>query len=74
MNDASHRMKLNHQKSHEQGPARQTESRNGTVEFQTAEEMLRHDAATVDVPEGIAGRLAESAGETHPAPWWKRWF
>jgi len=47
----------------------------GGLEFGTAEEMLRHDAAHVKVPAAVADRLAESVRSEPPAgPWWKKWF
>ena len=45
-------------------------------EFQTAEEMLRHDALHTPVPPAIAYRLEQSIGPQtgRPQPWWRRWF
>jgi hypothetical protein len=46
-------------------------------EFQSAEEMLREDAAHVEVPEAIKTRLAESIAQEMPAKsgsWWKKLF
>lgn len=45
-----------------------------TLEFRSAEEVLRHDAATIEVPESIGVRLAESAASTPSDPWWRRLF
>jgi hypothetical protein len=44
------------------------------AEFSNAEEVLRHDAAQVEVPRAVAERLNESiANEPKPAKsWWKR--
>jgi hypothetical protein len=47
------------------------------VEFESAEEMLRHDATQVQPPERIEKRLKESlANEPQPAQssWWRRLF
>jgi len=43
-------------------------------EFQTAEELLRHDASQTAVPPAVARRLDESIQrEPKPErPWWKR--
>ena len=43
-------------------------------EFQTAEELLRHDAGQTQVPPAVAQRLDESIQhEPKPArPWWRR--
>ena len=47
-------------------------------EFATAEELLRADAAIVEVPSGVAERLSESLGREgafyQPRSWWSRWF
>lgn len=46
-------------------------------EFSTAEEALRCDAAQIEVPPAIAGRLQESINR-EPAPpkksWWRRFL
>jgi hypothetical protein len=46
----------------------------GAAEFTHAEEILRHDAAQVEVPRAVAERLNESiANEPKPSKsWWKR--
>lgn len=45
-------------------------------EFETAEELLRFDAAHTAVPPSVAERLQESIrSQTTPdRPWWKRWL
>ena len=46
----------------------------GAMEFQTAEELLRHDAAQTAVPPEIALRLSQSISQS-PAPrrpWWRK--
>jgi hypothetical protein len=46
------------------------------LEFQSAEELLRHDAAQTAVPPEIARRLSQSIARS-PAPrrpWWRRWI
>ena len=47
-------------------------------EFNSVEEMLRHDALHTPVPPAIAHRLAESLAADPPAArssaWWRRWF
>ena len=45
-------------------------------EFANVEEMLREDAAQVEVPETVKTRLADSIAQ-EPAksgPWWKKFF
>lgn len=46
------------------------------IEFETAEELLRHDAIHTPVPPGIARRLQESLDQTPSAsqPWWRRFI
>ena len=45
-------------------------------EFESVEQMLRHDALHTPVPPGIARRLQISMGgqRVPSAAWWKRWF
>ena len=51
----------------------QTESQS-QHEFQTVEELLRHDAHQTPVPQTIARRLQESIelNPPPPRPWWRR--
>jgi len=45
-----------------------------STEFATAEELLRHDAAQIEVPGAVADRLNESIAK-EPKPvrtWWRR--
>ena len=46
------------------------------TEFQSAEDLLRHDAATVEVPPAVAERLKESLAREPAArrSWWNRFF
>ena len=48
----------------------------GGMEFQSAEELLRHDAAQTEVPPEIARRLSQSIAQSSPPrrPWWRRWL
>lgn len=48
-------------------------------EFESVEELLRHDAEQTNVPPEIATRLSRSARETPSSPpasrsWWKNLF
>ena len=74
MNEPSQRLNLNQPVDQELDTAHPTRPESSITEFQTAEELLRHDAATIGVPECIAGRLAESAQGLPPDPWWRRLF
>jgi hypothetical protein len=46
------------------------------LEFNSAEELIRHDAAQVEVPSVIASRLKESLGTaaSEKTSWWRRIF
>lgn len=46
------------------------------LEFATAEDLLRADAAEIEVPFTIGERLKQSAANIAPParPWWKRLF
>jgi len=53
------------------------ESQPQAREFASAEELMREDAAKVEVPEAVKSRLAESIAQEMPAksgPWWKKLF
>jgi len=62
------------QRQHEQIEARQETSQQTGVEFASAEELLRYDAAQVTPPTRLARRLSDSiARECQSArSWWKR--
>ena len=52
-------------------------AKNAALEFQSAEELLRYDAAQISVPPSIAARLGKSTSELEPPPprpWWRRLF
>jgi hypothetical protein len=74
MNEPSQRMNFNQHPKEELDTTHETRPDTGVVEFQTADELLRYDAARIEVPAGVAGRLAESAGNTPADPWWRRMF
>jgi hypothetical protein len=54
----------------------QEQQQQQTLEFTTAEEMIRHDAAQVAVPPSVMERLQQSirAEPAPPRPWWRRWL
>ena len=68
--------KLNQRQHEETVSQQQSTQETATVEFTTAEEMLRHDAAQAAVPPAVAERLQRSiANEPKPQPsWWQRLF
>lgn len=70
-----HTTRLN-QQQREQTTQQQRAQQQSAVEFASAEEMLRHDAAQTTVPAAVAERLQKSIdGEPKPArSWWQRMF
>ena len=59
---------------HQEQAAESQAANSASLEFQGAEELLRHDAAQTDVPPEIARRLSQSIAQS-PAPrrpWWRR--
>jgi len=67
-------MNLQHRQGQKVDTTQEDRQKSEPLEFQTAEELIRHDAAQIAIPESIAGRIAESAGGAAPSPWWKRLF
>jgi hypothetical protein len=57
----------------QQATAHEQQTKPG-VEFNSIEEMLRHDASQTPVPPGIEHRLQESLQRTQSKSWWRRWF
>jgi hypothetical protein len=59
----------------QQAESQQQIQQPAVCEFDSVEELLRHDALHTPVPPGIARRLEDSVGEL-PAPrprsWWRR--
>jgi hypothetical protein len=68
--------KLNHRQRERTVSDLQAEIRaDAAREFDTPEELLRHDAAQVSPPAEVAARLGESIRrEAPPTSWWKRLF
>jgi hypothetical protein len=58
----------------QQQAAQQRQGQTSPLEFETPEELLRHDAAQTLVPPGIERRLQDSLGRAPAAPraWWRR--
>ena len=75
MNQRSKLNSQNKEQQEQQAEAQHTQQPAG-MEFNTPEEMLRHDALHTIVPPGIALRLKDSTGGpgTPQVPWWKRIF
>lgn len=75
------KQRLNHETrehSGEESTVAANHDAESTLTFDTAEAMLRHDAASTDVPSELRDRVmrsvAQEARETQTAPWWKRWM
>ena len=75
MNEPSQRLNLNQHQREELAAVRHQHGAAAPLEFATAEELLRHDAAQIEVPGVVAERLAESIKTEPAAPtWWQRMF
>ena len=75
MNPRTSKLQHEHEQAQEQtAQAQQQTQQQAPLEFSTAEEAIRHDAAQTDLPPAIAERLRDSiAREPKPAAsWWKR--
>ena len=67
------KQRLNH--SSNQNLEGETQHQTPDVEFESVEEMIRHDAAQTEVPGHLFERLkTEIAAEQKPVPWWRKWF
>lgn len=68
--------KLSTDQNEQLASAQQQAGQAAAREFNSVEELLRHDARQTPVPPGIAARLQQSLGsEAAPArPWWRRLF
>lgn len=59
---------------HQEQAAEEQAANTSALEFQTVEDLLRHDAAQTAVPPEIARRLSQSIAQ--PAPprrsWWRK--
>ena len=77
MNEPSHRLRqrTEEQSTVEQGIQRQQGQ--AAREFASVEELIRHDAASTDVPSALTTRI-QSAVTNEPArpaeSWWRRWL
>ncbi len=69
--------KLTSQEQEQLAAQQQQQQGSAPLEFNTPEEMLRHDALHTPVPPNIADRLEESISKLPPPPsraWWRRFF
>jgi NADH dehydrogenase/NADH:ubiquinone oxidoreductase subunit G len=65
------------QKQQEELSAGQYQATRSAKEFKSAEDLLRFDAAQIQVPPTIAERLRKSSAGMHPQSthhWWQRLF
>jgi|DewCreStandDraft_4_1066084.scaffolds.fasta_scaffold41770_3 hypothetical protein len=61
----------------QQQPALQQETQPAVLEFNSVEELLRHDAIHTPVPPAIEDHLAKALPSPPPQAsprWWRRWF
>jgi hypothetical protein len=68
---------LQHKTGQEQTTRQNSAQQQTALEFSTAEEALRHDAAQTELPPALAERLQKSIEQeprTADMPWWKRLF
>ena len=74
MNQRTSKLQHEQEQAQEQTAQAQQTQQQAPLEFSTAEEAIRHDAAQTDLPPAIAERLRDSiAREPKPAAsWWKR--
>ena len=75
MKHQNHLSNRQQEQQHEQQQVAQTGAQTAT-EFNSVEEMLRHDATHTPVPPSIGKRLEASLGSIEPPPrsWWRRFF
>ena len=69
--------KLTSQEQEQLAVQQQQKQASSAQEFNSVEEMLRHDAEHTMVPPRIAYRLGESVSKLPPPPpraWWRRLF
>lgn len=68
--------KLRHEEKQETVSGQHQQQQQKEQQFSSVEEAMRHDAANITVPPGIAERLNKSiAAEPKTSPsWWKRIF
>jgi hypothetical protein len=59
---------------HQEQAAESQVANTGPLEFQSAEDLLRHDAAQTAVPPEIAQRLSQSIAQSPPPRrlWWRK--
>jgi len=71
-----HESKQRSQEQEQLAAAATQQTNTNSREFATTDELLRHDAAQVEVPPAVAERLAQSLRHAPPPerPWWKRVF
>lgn len=69
--------RLQQRQDGELAQAHGTQSASQQYSYETPEDAIRADRQGIQVPPGIAQRIASSIGTHPPAPapsWWRRWF
>ena len=72
-----HEKKLTQGQQEQNVPAEQQAQQSVERQFESVEQLLRHDALHTPVPPAIAHRLQESVKDLSPAAaraWWRRWL
>ena len=46
----------------------------GALEFKSAEEVIRFDAAQTNVPDHLRERVFRDVADVPRVAWWRRWF
>jgi len=69
--------RLQQRQDGELSQAQEAQSASQQYTYETPEEALRADRQEIQVPPGVAQRIASSIGTPPPTPtpsWWRRWF
>ncbi len=74
MEPDSHKIRMSQEQQTRQEEAALQKS--SGLEFQTADEVIRYDAAQTPPPQRIERRVRDSVNreEAERLPWWRRWF
>ncbi len=69
------RLNQSQEAEHAQEQTQDQQQNQEGLEFSSAEEMLRWDAAQTPPPPGLGERVMRAIeAEPKRLPWWKRWF
>ncbi|MEO5803642.1 MAG: hypothetical protein ABIR24_08930 [Verrucomicrobiota bacterium] len=75
MNNDSSKLRHTQKQASASEQQQQQQQKAEAKEFSSVEELLRHDAAEIVVPPGVAVKLNQSiANSPKPKVWWQRFF